>query len=343
MIYNNDQKLHLLTQMKKNLIYIFAFLAVITSCRNDIDINAKWEETAVVYALLDANEPVHYIRIEKTFLNTGSDALRVAGITDSIYFDTLEVSIRLMNGNSIIQSMDFYPDYNAPKQQGTFASANAVLYTSTEKLNQGGTYSLYIRNPRSGKVYTSQLNMVHNSYMLTKTNVFTLSPDQTIAFYIYTGVNAFEYEATLTLHYSEYDSVSNNLLGRHTFSWIAAKNIAVNDARVSRQIKFELDGGNFYNQIAANVPRTSGVWRTMDTCDITLYGAGEELANYIALNKPSLSIVQKKTDYTNITNGLGIFSSRNTNHDLQNLPLADSTKYYIAVSPITAGLGFKKP
>ncbi len=323
----------------KPYIYILALLSILTSCKNDIDINAEWKETAVVYALLDANEPVHYIRVEKTFLNTGSDALRVAGVTDSIYFDTLVVYIKQINGGII----NFYPDYNAPKQQGVFATSNAVIYTSSEKLEAKATYSLYIKNPRTGKEYTSQTSMVHNCFIQTQTSVFSIRPDQTIAYYFYTGINAYEYEATLTLHYSEFDVVSNQLLGRHSFSWVAAKNILVNDPRSSRQIKFNLDGGNFYNQIAANIPKNPGVWRTMDTCDIILHGAGEELANYIALNKPSLSIVQKKTDYTNIANGLGIFSSRNTNLEQKSLPIADSTKYYIYISPITAGLGFRKP
>ncbi|MDZ4758530.1 MAG: hypothetical protein SGJ10_10420 [Bacteroidota bacterium] len=327
----------------KNIIYIILLVSVFTSCKNDIAINAEWKETAVVYALLDANEPIHYIRVEKSFLNTGSDAVRVAGVSDSIYFDTLEVAIRIMDGSTIVQNINFYPDYNAPKQQGVFASTDAVLYTSIEKLSPTASYNLHIKNPRTGKEYTSNTSMVYNSFIQTKTSMFSLYPNQTIAYYFYTGKKAYEYEATLTLHYAEYDSVSNQLLGRHSFSWVAAKNIFVNDPKSSRQVKFDLDGGNFFNQIASNIPKTPGVWRSMDTCDVLLYGAGEELSNYIALNKPSLSIVQKKSDYSNINNGLGIFSSRNTNHDQIGLPISDSTKYYIYVSPITAGLGFRKP
>jgi len=327
----------------KNYIYIYILLLTVTSCRNDIKINAEWKETAVVYALLDANESTHYIRVEKTFLNAGSDALRVAGVSDSIYFDTLQVSIRLMNGSTVDQNIDFSADYKAPKQPGVFGTSNAVLYSSQAKLKQNGTYSLYIKNPRTGKEYTSTINMVHNSYVLTKTTLFSISPGQTIVYYFYTGINAFEYETTLTLHYSEYDSVTNKLLGKHSFNWIARNNIIVNDPKMSKEVRFELDGGSFYNQIAANISKTPGVLRTMDTCDVTFHGAGEELSNYLALNKPSLSIVQKKTDYSNITNGLGIFSSRNTNLEQQNLPISDSTKYYIYSNPITAGLGFRKP
>lgn len=97
--------------------------------------------------------------------------------------------------------------------------------------------------------------MVHNSYVLTKTTLFSISPGQTIVYYFYTGINAFEYETTLTLHYSEYDSVTNKLLGKHSFNWIAGNNIIINDPKRSKEVRFELDGGSFYNQIAANISK----------------------------------------------------------------------------------------
>jgi hypothetical protein len=46
--------------------------------------------------------------------------------------------------------------------------------------------------------------------------------------------------------------------------------------------------------------------------DFTVYQATKELYDYITINAPSLSYVQKVTEYTDITNGLGIWGSRTT-------------------------------
>ncbi len=44
--------------------------------------------------------------------------------------------------------------------------------------------------------------------------------------------------------------------------------------------------------------------------ELHLVAGGDDLSTFIDVNKPSTSIVQEKPEYTNINNGLGIFSSR---------------------------------
>jgi hypothetical protein len=40
------------------------------------------------------------------------------------------------------------------------------------------------------------------------------------------------------------------------------------------------------------------------------YGGNQTLADYISVNQPSIGIVQKTAEYTNIEGGYGIFASR---------------------------------
>ena len=44
--------------------------------------------------------------------------------------------------------------------------------------------------------------------------------------------------------------------------------------------------------------------------DFIIAVAADELNTYMEVNEPSNSIVQERPDYTNITNGIGLFSSR---------------------------------
>src|SRR5690606_65293 len=77
---------------------------------------------------------------------------------------------------------------------------------------------------------------------------------------------------------------------------------------------FTLNGANFFsalsNNIPANLPNLSS--RRINNCVLEVISAGVDLATYIAVNEPSTSITQNKPEYSNLTNALGIFSSRNT-------------------------------
>jgi hypothetical protein len=44
--------------------------------------------------------------------------------------------------------------------------------------------------------------------------------------------------------------------------------------------------------------------------DIIIIAAADELNTFINVNRPSTGIIQEKPEYTNIQNGLGIFSAR---------------------------------
>ena len=54
----------------------------------------------------------------------------------------------------------------------------------------------------------------------------------------------------------------------------------------------------------------------------------EDLNTYIKVNEPITGIVQKRPQFTNINNGIGIFSSRYT-HTEEDIGLTEDTKNYI--------------
>ena len=74
-----------------NSLGIILVLLAFSSCENTVDINADWKETIVVYGLLDPNDSVQYIKVNKAFLNQNTSAYTVAQISDSLYLDSTEV------------------------------------------------------------------------------------------------------------------------------------------------------------------------------------------------------------------------------------------------------------
>src|SRR5215203_7429778 len=86
--------------LMKNYILIFFLALMLGSCSTDIETNAPWKETMVVYGFLNPNDAVQYIRISKAYLGEGN-ALIMAQEADSLYYgDILDVKLeRFLNGN----------------------------------------------------------------------------------------------------------------------------------------------------------------------------------------------------------------------------------------------------
>ena len=53
------------------------FLVVFSSCETDFDVNAEWDDVTIVYGLLDPNNEIQLIKINKAYLGAG-DAIQMA-------------------------------------------------------------------------------------------------------------------------------------------------------------------------------------------------------------------------------------------------------------------------
>jgi hypothetical protein len=104
----------------KRLFYLCTTLlafVLLAGCENDIEINAPWRETPVVYGFLDPNTGTQYLRIQKTYQNSTSITTEEgAKINDSLYFDSIVVKVKSSN-----QNITFTKTTEIPKEAGCFA------------------------------------------------------------------------------------------------------------------------------------------------------------------------------------------------------------------------------
>jgi hypothetical protein len=70
-----------------------------------------------------------------------------------------------------------------------------------------------------------------------------------------------------------------------------------------------------------------------------LTGIGDDIYTYINVNEPSIGIVQKKPEFTNVVNGIGVFSSRLTNRILDR-EFDESTHMTITIHELTKPFNF---
>src|SRR4051812_39354220 len=92
--------------MKKialNLLCAFTLSGMI-SCKEDFDVAAPYKNFTIAYGMLDATETVHYIRIQKAFMDQDKSALDMAAIADSSFYPegALEVHMKELSGNTVV-------------------------------------------------------------------------------------------------------------------------------------------------------------------------------------------------------------------------------------------------
>ena len=141
--------------MNKNLIKIAALLLIIFSfgCEKEFDVNAEWKEITIVYGILDVADSVHYIKVNKAFLNEATSALDLAKISDSNYYKNINVWLETGgNRTKLIRT------HIADKEEGIFGTDSNIVYATpkTFKLNAKKTYNIIIENPVTGHRLSSQ-------------------------------------------------------------------------------------------------------------------------------------------------------------------------------------------
>ena len=159
--------------MKKNKLYITLLALTVlslTSCKNDLEVLAPGEESVSVYGVINPNQSVQNIRINKVYLTDG-DALTAGQDASQINYGPGELKVTLQRFMSGSTTPTLTTVGNPTKKEivltetvvttasGDF-NANQRIWQTTDKLFNTGEYKLTITNVSSGKEFTSQTVMV---------------------------------------------------------------------------------------------------------------------------------------------------------------------------------------
>lgn len=370
-------------KMKNRLLYIG--LSVITaltlsSCKNDLDVLAPGEESVSVYGILNPNEPVQNIRINKVYLTSG-DAIAAGQDANQINYGPGELRVSLQRFNTGSTTPTLTTVGNASKKEivltetvvttagGNFNS-NQRIWQTTDKLFTSGEYKLTIKILSTGREITSQTVVVdsvksfgsmpfvysattypmHCGYILDSPPG---SGTKQIAYVDYSTLtftpkikfksipNAKLYKVIMRFHYID-SLTSDNLRHDQYF-----------DFNFSTQKSTTLDGGeemhvsfavnDFYINLAAEISKKPVVNiknRTSHYMEYIVYAGDETLNTFLQVNAPSTSIAQDKPYYTNINGGVGVFACRSRSTITKELWSSFIDK--IADHPSTQSLLFKK-
>ncbi|MFZ1610597.1 MAG: hypothetical protein WAU21_05785 [Chitinophagales bacterium] len=346
--------------MKK---FLFAAGLILTwfihGCTTDFDLNADFQETPVVYGLLDPTIPVNYIRINRAYLNDSIDGLTLAADPNEIYYGD-ELSVKLeyydiygnFQGSSFLERVDG-DTLGIPKNTGTFANIPNILYRYSDTLNKDFTYRLIAVNTESGKTIYSETPII-NDFLIVRPNeesifpqAISISPNGFYQFAFNNAKDAAIYDITMRIHYREgtyvpatgdfVDMVSKEI------DWKFVTNLSTVNSNPGELITYDIQGPAFYNFLKNNFFANTdpNFIRLADSAQFIMDAGGESFYKYIQFSSATLGLNEGQVilEYTNVDGGLGILSGRYKKIS-KVYPFTIQTRDSIGCSTVTQGLNF---
>ncbi len=337
--------------MKLFRIFLLSVILFTGGCKQDFDITAPYKEIPVVYALLNAKETTHYVRIQKGYLIDG-DAYAGAAAGDSIYYtDSLKVQLKTLPNGTVFNLTKV--DGNVvglPKEVGDFATNPNMLYRFNGNLDETKSYRLEITNTVTGKLITAEVALVRDfttvvPFTAQKLSLKTVNPPNIV---YYSAQNAGVYDLKINFPYLEYDANTNAVLKDTFVEFYFYKSKFVDDIQGGNNIINEFNGAIVMNNLRNGIPNANdaGVYRRFNVAKgmtFTIYAGGEELAKYInsqIAQGGGIASNEALPPYTNLNGAYGIFSSRYFK-TIDSVLLSNDGLDTLACSPLTAGLRFK--
>lgn len=312
------------------------FITFFTACENEVYINADYKETIVVYGLLDPQDSIQYIKVNKAYLNESIGALEAAKISDSLYLDSTRVELkRLSTGQIILCTAEEGPT----KESGIFANDKNILWVTREKIYPNEEYEITVSNPLTKSKAVSVTKTVGvtkiRSPFIDQTNVFSVGPEYLTISYV-AAPNAYAYDARFLVNYEEMDIADTSKKVTKTAVWRVVNNFLVgNNSSPMRQVPRL----SFLQFLQSNITASPNLKHRIKWVGVSLYAGNQTLVDYISVNEPSIGIVQKQAEYTNITGGYGLFASRST-LKVWGIPIDASSIVYLQKHELTKALNF---
>ena len=315
----------------KNLLFLI--LPLLFSCETDFDVNANWKDVTIVYGLIDPNNEDQLIKINKAYLGQG-DAIQMASISDSTNYDPSNLIVKIHRVRELVfntydtLSTVVLTDTVIDKDDGLFSTDDNIIYTFKKPssfYNTNSIYVLEILNLSSGQKVTSETEII-NSFSFESLNpsfewgLYNGELADSLRFRTkniewQNSKNGVIYQLDILINYLE-SGIVNSL------SW-SQPIVEYSSGNMSLKIK----GDQFFQFLENNLDNNTT--KQFLNLDLVMTIGAQDLKTYIDVNQPFSGIVQERPVFSNIDNGVGLFSSRYTYDDIKGIELTNSTLNYM--------------
>jgi len=297
-------------------ILLFLLLSILPACRQHFDLTGKYEETTVLYALLDIRDSVHYFRVERGFIDSSESAFHIASDPDSIYYPAGALLVTLLDSNRqelfIAEEVDG-DSLGLMKEDGIFARHPNRLYRISAPLNDSSLYILRVDERASGRIVEARARLLGPFKVLVPAPghlVNWLGDDKEfVTFSWQNEENAGIFDMRIRFFYSEFTLSGDTI--KKSIEWKIFTNRLETNPNL-QLVRYDFRAVAFYQNLAARIPFDSTVIRHADSISFELTAGGIELARMISNQKVRDGLLSGYAlpVYSNISGGFGIFSSR---------------------------------
>jgi len=307
---------------------LFPFVATIlllgiSSCNEDIDYNGDFEETAIVYGLLNQADSIHYIKITRAF-GGSNNSIEVAQIADSSYFTNIDVVVDEVINNVVTRSWTLDDTLLVNKEEGVFYSPEQKVYffkTGTSNpLVTTATYKLRATVNNGEFIVNGETKLIENLTIINPNINAAFTWGYTSATNVYATSNikinpgtCQVLDARIKVYFDEY---FNGIPTEKSYTWKLGE---LSGSEIgATQASFYASGKTFFELMKNNVTNDPTITkRELTRIQLLVTGGSEDLNKYILLNKPASGLAQNKPTFTNLTatdgrRVVGLFSARST-------------------------------
>ncbi|MCQ2298142.1 MAG: hypothetical protein MJZ51_05940 [Bacteroidales bacterium] len=314
--------------MKKirNILFLALAALQLTSCKVEFTPNADWKEVPVVYCVLNQDDDTTWVRIQRCYLSQ-DNLYSYTQVEDSTNYPqgALEVKLLKWKGSRIGSSDFLTPAGDAPvaefafdymervKDSGMFSYEKQPIYASRtyHQLDTNSVYQLVVLKAATGDTLASAFTtLLAGSAKITKINDFAISKPNAVFKFTGTYSNcmftwspwtrARLYQPLVRFYYKQYGEM------RH----IDIKCGNVNDYGRAKSISANISKSTFFLEISEALKGDTATKNFVHYVDVFVDGCNEDLKAYITSLNALHSGSTNSQVYTNIDNGIGVFSSR---------------------------------
>lgn len=317
-------------------------VAMLSACSTEVDVNAPYDSRTVVFGLLEPTLDTQFVKINRTWLGDANN-FDVAQMRDSSEYPTgaFEGTLEVLNGNNVVQTFPINEiELSDKSDDGIFFAPEhkAYYFVTPGGLNSNRDYRLKLVFPdREVEAVTDVIPPIVGSIQFPpagantfQMNWASVTPNGTTynnpTFRWNTSPNARRYEATLLIYMTERvwsDLVHTNLVEERlrVLEWNLGRAVT-NNLTGGETINLPTNGQSFYRFLQSRlqadpfVTREFGIWDSQvqfSRCfDFVLAIANDDFNTYMNVNEPVTNIIQERPQFTNVSNGLGLWASRSS-------------------------------
>jgi hypothetical protein len=300
--------------MKFILLLVLAW--VFFACSTEVQLEGPGKDIPVLYAFINKQDTAHYIRLERAFQTSGANAEQIAQNPDSLYYKNAIVELEKLPSTQrfrLIRVDAAKEGY--PRQDGPFAKTPNYLYKI--KANQlalrGNEELRIIINRGEGKpLISAQTTVVADLGNPDRPSspVAMVDYNRNITFGWQAPLSARVFDLRLRIRYRE--SITSTTFVNKTLEWVMAEDFQRPDE--SERVTYNITGEQFYKYLAGNIEVDPGKKRIFDGFDLQITAGGKEMIDFLRISRANTGITSSQVVpiYTNVPNGLGVFTSRNS-------------------------------